>query len=115
VQRTVCASRSVRFTFRSPLRARLGPVLPRRVTGETYRGVNVILLWRAAVERNYVSPYWLTFNRALKLGAQVRKGERGEIVVYYGQGARKRTDEAGVEVEDAFRFLKWYVVFPRPD
>ncbi len=91
--------------------ARTGIALPRRVTGETYRGVNVILLWSAAIERGYLSPYWLTFNQAVKLGAQVRKGERGEIVVYYGQGTRKRMDEGGAEVEDAFRFLKWYVVF----
>lgn len=91
--------------------ARLGPVLPRRATGETYRGVNVIILWSAALERGYASPYWLTFNQAVKLGAHVRKGERGEVVVYYGQGARKRIDEGGAEVEDAFRFLKWYVVF----
>jgi len=91
--------------------ARTGGVLPRRATGETYRGVNVILLWSAAIERGYVSPYWLTFNQAVKLGAQVRKGERGEIVVYYGHGTRKRIDERGAEVEDGFRFLKWYVVF----
>jgi len=91
--------------------ARIGPVLPRRVTGESYRGVNVILLWSAAIERSYASPYWLTFNQAVKLGAQVRKGERGEVVVYYGHGTRKRTDDAGAEVEDSFRFLKWYVVF----
>lgn len=91
--------------------ARTGAVLPRRATGETYRGVNVILLWSAAIERGYVSPYWLTFNQAVKLGAQVRKGERGEIVVYYGQGKRTRIDEGGAEVEDAFRFLKSYIVF----
>jgi antirestriction protein ArdC len=41
----------------------------------------------------------------------VRKGERGEVVVYYGQGSRKRVDEAGADVEQSFRFLKWYVVF----
>ncbi|PZO52810.1 MAG: hypothetical protein DCF16_08420 [Alphaproteobacteria bacterium] len=91
--------------------ARTGLVLPRRATGESYRGVNVVLLWSAATERGYVSPYWLTFNQAVKLGAQVRKGERGEVVVYYGQGTRTRLDHAGAEVEDAFRFLKWYVVF----
>lgn len=91
--------------------ARTGAVLPRRATGETYRGVNVVLLWSAAIERGYLSPYWLTFNQAVKLGAQVRKGERGEVVVYYGHGKRTRIDEGGAEVEDAFRFLKWYVVF----
>lgn len=91
--------------------ARIGPLLPRRVTGQSYRGVNVILLWSAAIERGYASPYWVTFNQAVKLGAQVRKGERGEVVVYYGRGTRKRIDDGGAEVEDAFRFLKWYVVF----
>lgn len=91
--------------------ARTGLALPRRATGETYRGVNVLILWSAALERGYVSPYWLTFNQAVKLGANVRKGERGEVVVYYGQGKRTRQDEGGAEVEDAFRFLKWYVVF----
>lgn len=91
--------------------ARTGLALPRRAIGETYRGVNVILLWCAAVERGYRSPYWLTFNQALKLGACVRKGERGELVVYYGQGVRKRIDDAGGEIEDSFRFLKSYVVF----
>lgn len=91
--------------------ARTGLALPRRATGETYRGVNVLILWSAALERGYVSPYWLTFNQAVKCGAQVRKGERGEVVVYYGQGSRKRIGEGGAEVEDSFRFLKWYVVF----
>ena len=33
--------------------ARTGLVLPRRATGETYRGVNVIILWSAAMERGY--------------------------------------------------------------
>lgn len=91
--------------------ARTGVTLPRRATGEIYRGVNVVLLWCAAFERGYGSPYWLTFNQAAKLGAHVRKGERGEIVVYYGRGVRKRLDDAGAEVEDPFRFLKSYVVF----
>jgi antirestriction protein ArdC len=91
--------------------ARTGLALPRRATGEIYRGVNVLLLWSAALERGYTSPYWLTFNQAAKLGAHVRKGERGEVVVYYGQATRTRVDAAGAEVEDRFRFLKWYVVF----
>lgn len=91
--------------------ARTGLALPRRATGETYRGVNIIILWSAALERGFGSPYWLTFNQAVKFGANVRKGERGEVVVYYGQGKRTRVDEGGAEVEDAFRFLKWYVVF----
>lgn len=91
--------------------ARTGLALPRRATGEAYRGVNILILWSAALSGGYSSPYWLTFKQAAKLGAHVRKGERGEIVVFYGKGLRKRVDDGGAEVEDAFRFLKWYVVF----
>ena len=91
--------------------ARTGLALPRRANGEPYRGVNVLILWNASLSRGYASPFWLTFKQAAKLGAHVRKGERGEIVVFYGRGTRKRVDDGGVEIEDAFRFLKWYVVF----
>ncbi len=89
--------------------ARCGAALPRRITGETYRGVNVVLLWCAALEHGYASPYWLTFNQALKLGAHVRKGERGRTVVYYGQATR--TMKGDDDSREAFRFLKWYMVF----
>ncbi|PZO52408.1 MAG: antirestriction protein ArdC [Alphaproteobacteria bacterium] len=91
--------------------ARTGIVLPRRAGGEPYRGVNVVMLWSASISAGYASPYWLTFKQAAKLGAHVRKGERGEIVVYYGQATKKRVDEAGGESKDAFRFLKSYVAF----
>jgi antirestriction protein ArdC len=91
--------------------ARTGVVLPRRATGEAYRGVNILILWSAATARGFGSPYWLTFNQATKSGAHVRKGERGEIVVYYGRATRTQTDTTGAETEDSFRFLKSYVVF----
>jgi antirestriction protein ArdC len=91
--------------------ARAWPILPRRATGESYRGVNILILWSAALAGGYSSPYWLTFKQAAKRGAHVKKGERGEVVVYYGRATRTRRDEGGAETEDAFRFLKSYVVF----
>lgn len=91
--------------------ARVGVALPRRVTGEYYRGVNTIMLWRASAAHGYASPYWLTFNQAIKLGAHVRKGERGELVVYYGSAQRTERAVDGAEIETAFRFLKSYVAF----
>ena len=91
--------------------ARVGGILPLRATGAPYRGVNTIMLWCAAIDRGYASPYWLTLKQANALGAFVRKGERGETVVYYGQAAKTRVDEHGGEVEDRFRFLKHYVAF----
>lgn len=91
--------------------ARVAPVLPRRVTGQVYRGVNTITLWHAANAMGYRSPYWITFNQAVKLGAHVRKGERGEVVVYYGQATRTQQGPDGAENEDSFRFLKAYIAF----
>ena len=91
--------------------ARIGPVLPRRVTGECYRGVNTIMLWHAAAVHGYTSPYWLTFKQAVKLGAHVRKGERGELVVYYGVAPCRQTRADGASSDETFRFLKAYVAF----
>jgi antirestriction protein ArdC len=70
-----------------------------------------VLLWSAAADRGYRSHFWLTFQQCVKLGAYVRKGERGEPVVYCGKTQKTRQTKAGDEVEDTIRFLKAYVVF----
>lgn len=88
-----------------------GVCLPRRVTGEPYRGINVVLLWSAGAALGYASPTWISFKQATLLGGQVRKGEKGQIVVYYGRAQRTRVDAAGAEIDDSFRFLKSFVVF----
>ncbi len=91
--------------------ARVSPVLPRRANGEAYRGVNVIMLWSASITKGFVSPYWLTLKQANQLGAHIRRAERGETVVYYGQAAKTNQDESGAGVEERFRFLKCYTAF----
>lgn len=85
---------------------------PLRATGEPYRGINVILLWLEAVASGYVSSTWMTYRQAQALGAQVRKGEKGVPVVYYGNATTTRQDaRTGEEREEEFRFLKSYTVF----
>lgn len=95
--------------------ARVGVTLPRRATGDPYRGANVVLLWSAAAARGYTSPFWLTFNQANRLGGHVRKGERGTPVIYWGQAARERTGASAEgscpAQEESFRFLKTYIAF----
>lgn len=92
------------------------PVLPLRASGEAYRGVNVLLLWTAAMERGFSAPTWMTFRQAQELGGQVRKGEKATRVVYYGQ-AEKRIDADQAEGEgegdqaETIRFMKAYSVF----
>ena len=89
-----------------------GQPRPLRATGQPYRGINVLLLWMEAQASGFVSPSWMTYKQAQALGAQVRKGERGATVVYYGDSSRTVHDEtSGEERERAFRFLKSYTVF----
>ncbi|HTT77898.1 MAG TPA: ArdC-like ssDNA-binding domain-containing protein [Candidatus Binataceae bacterium] len=54
--------------------------LPRNlVSRKPYRGINLFLLSAA----KYASPYWLTFKQANQLGGSVRKGEHGEVIVFW--------------------------------
>ncbi len=52
------------------------------VTGRSYRGINVPILWASADSNGYPSHAWMTFKQALDHGAHVRKGERGAHVVF---------------------------------
>lgn len=53
----------------------------------------------------------MTFRQASALGAHVRKGETGSMVVYANTLVRAETDEAGDDVEHRIPFLKAYTVF----
>ena len=89
-----------------------GQTRPLRATGQPYRGINVLLLWIEAQAAGFVSPSWMTYRQAQALGAQVRKGEHGATVVYYGDSTRTVHDDAsGEDREQGFRFLKTYTVF----
>ncbi|WP_128931714.1 ArdC family protein [Bradyrhizobium zhanjiangense] len=83
---------------------------------KAYRGVNVIALWAAAQESGYPSGTWGTYRQWHELGAQVRKGERGQLVVFWKQADRDRDtdrqDGDGDRDEPARRmFARGYTVF----
>ncbi|OJU50115.1 MAG: antirestriction protein [Mesorhizobium sp. 61-13] len=85
---------------------------PLRANGIPYRGINVLMLWAAATERGYTAPLWLTYKQAQELGAQVRKGEKGSLVVYANTIKRTEQDEAtGADMEREIPFMKGYTVF----
>ena len=86
-------------------------VRPLRHTGTPYRGINILLLWCAATEGGFTSSHWMTYRQASELGAQVRKGERGSLVVYANRFTKTGTDANGDEVERELRFMKGYTVF----
>lgn len=84
---------------------------PLRGNGEAYRGINVIMLWAAAAEAGYSAPIWLTFKQAKELGAHVRKGERGSLVVYANTITKTEEGTNGEEFERQIPFMKGYTVF----
>lgn len=85
---------------------------PLRHNGMAYQGINVLMLWAAAEESGYAAPIWMTYRQAREMGAHVRKGERGELVVYASTLTRTETDEeSGEETEQAIPFMKGYTVF----
>ena len=85
---------------------------PLRGNGVPYQGINVLMLWSAAIEKGYAAPIWMTFKQALELKAHVRKGEQGSLVVYADKIIRTETDQTtGEESEHAIPFMKGYTVF----
>jgi len=90
---------------------------PLRHNGTPYRGMNVLLLWGEAVEKGYTAPIWMTFKQSVELGAHVRKGEHGSLVVY--ANSITRTDEGSGEgpagpdgtTEREIFFMRGYTVF----
>lgn len=72
-------------------------------SGKSYRGVNILLLAMAG----YVSPWFLTYKQAQERGGQVRKGEKGYLVVKFGTHTR----ESAEGEEEKRSFLRHYTVF----
>lgn len=80
---------------------------PLRASGEAYRGINVVMLWLSGQLAGYDENTWMTYRQAQELGAQVRKGEQGTLVVKYGTFTPKEQ-----EADDrAVPYLKGYTVF----
>jgi len=85
---------------------------PLRANGQPYRGINILMLWAAAIEQGYSAPIWMTYKQAAELGAQVRKGEKGSLVVYAASITKTVTNETtGEDEEAAIPFMKGYTVF----
>ena len=91
------------------------PGLPRNaLTGRSYSGINVLILWGEVIARGFASQSWLTFRQALDAGGCVRKGERGVTVVYADrftpETEKARAVETGTDAR-AIPFLKRFTVF----
>ncbi|WP_421825924.1 ArdC family protein [Larkinella sp.] len=84
---------------------------PLRWNDIPYSGINTLILWNAASEQGYTSPYWMTFKQASEMKAKVRKGEKGTQIVYTDKFTREEEDANGEVKSSQIPFLKCYTVF----
>lgn len=85
---------------------------PLRANAVPYQGINVLILWSAAIDKGYSAPFWMTYKQAAALRAHVRKGEQGSLVVYADKIRKTEPDShTGEGAERIIPFMKGYTVF----
>ncbi|HFW3114742.1 TPA: ArdC family protein [Salmonella enterica subsp. diarizonae serovar 61:r:-] len=76
-------------------------------TTTAYSGMNIMLLWCSAVKQGFNDSRWLTYKQAQALGAQVRKGARGTMAIFY-KTLEKENEQGELE---QIPMLKTFTVF----
>ena len=71
----------------------------------------MLILWGAAIEAGYASPFWMTYRQAQSIGAQVRRGERATHIVFAKTAKKTETDEFGDENQVLLHVRRVYAVF----
>lgn len=77
------------------------------VSGKAYRGINVMLLWAPA---GASGNGWMTYKQASDIGAQVRKGEKGSMIVFFKPWTVKDKNDADSK-EKTIPVLRSFTVF----
>lgn len=98
-------------------------VSPRNMDGKRYSGMNALMLMLLSEQEGYKMPYFMTYNKAVELGAEVKKGEKSFPVCYWNINVKDKDGNA-IPYEDykamnqdereqckVFPFLKVYRVF----
>jgi antirestriction protein ArdC len=78
------------------------------ITGNKYQGINIVLLWCSAIKHNYHSSEWGSFKQWQTKKEAIRKGEKGNLVVYYDTIEKEKDGEI-----QKIPFLKSSYVFNR--
>lgn len=84
---------------------------PLRWNDIPYTGINTLILWNAASDHGFTSPYWMTFKQATQIKSSVRKGEKGTPIVYADTFTKEEEDANGEVKSSRTPFLKSYTVF----
>lgn len=79
--------------------------LPHNPVGQYgYRGVNILSLWASQQSNAYPTATWATFKQWQSIGAQVRKGEKGTVTVFY-KATESRDDATQDDTRQSQRHL----------
>jgi antirestriction protein ArdC len=86
------------------------------VSHKPYRGINTVCLWAAAQSKGYERGEWGTYQQWQERGAQVRKGEKATLVVFWKFAHDAQETDSG-DADDSPRsgsrllFTRGYSVF----
>jgi len=84
------------------------------VSRKPYRGINTLCLWAAAQARGYERGEWATYQQWQERGAQVRKGEKATLVVFWkfaNDAAETDDGEDTPKAGSRLLFTRGYSVF----
>src|SRR5882762_1270544 len=78
-----------------------------------YRGINTLCLWAAAQAKGYERGEWGTYQQWQERGAQVRKGEKATLVVFwkFANSAAEIDDDDAPHSGSRLLFTRGYSVF----
>lgn len=98
-ERILSAIKAGAGDFTMPWHRSAARQLPRNIASRNaYRGINILALWSAQISQDYKSNLWGTYRQWQSQNAQVRRGEKAHIVVFYKEVHRDESGESG-EVE----------------
>lgn len=80
-------------------------------TGNTYRGINQLILQVSAWKQEFKSKWWGTFKQIQSNGGCVNRGQKATKIILWRPVDRKRTSEQGESIDDKFFVMREFAVF----
>lgn len=78
------------------------------ISGRSYSGINTLILATA----EYKNTGWITYKQATSIGGNVRKGEKGEQIIFFKKCEKKEANtKTGAPEKAGYFLMKTYTVF----
>lgn len=81
------------------------------ITQQQYHGVNILALWFNQKSKGLTSNQWASYRQWQKVGAKVKKGEKGARIIFYKTLTVDGKEDDGKTEELKIPMLKQYTVF----